>query len=153
MKSLFVLTCAAAAVSAQRPAPVPPSTGAIVSGKWRNMLVEAGYAQADIDAKIAAAYQMLYHGSETQRIYWEVADGTSYVSDVKNRDVRTEGVGPSAGDCGPTQPVYQPAAARCCSIENWHCRLLYTNVGAPYLARGTLLVVPLCAHPRVERAP
>ena len=83
------------AVAAQRPAPVPPSVGAVASGKWRNVFVEAGYAQADIDAKVQAAYQQLFHGDPaTQAIYTYVAaENSSYVSDIKNKDVRSEGMG------------------------------------------------------------
>ena len=53
------------------------------------MLVEAGYTQAAIDAKITAAYNQLYVTGDpaTQKIYYEVAEGngTAYVSDMKNK--------------------------------------------------------------------
>ena len=85
---------AAAAASAPRPPPVPPSTGAVASGIYRNMFSEAGYAAADIDAKIAAAYAQLYLTGDpaTQRIAFEVPGSMMYVSDMKNGDVRTEGM-------------------------------------------------------------
>jgi oligosaccharide reducing-end xylanase len=86
---------ALAAVHAQRAPPVPPSQGAVISGVWRNMFVEAGYSAADVDAKINATFTQLFYGDPTfQSIYWEVpAEDTAYVSDVKNHDVRTEGMG------------------------------------------------------------
>lgn len=85
----------AAAVHAQRAPPVPPSQGAVVTGKWRNMFVEAGYDAKDVDAKINATFTQLFYGDPTyQAIYWEVpSENTAYVSDVKNHDVRTEGMG------------------------------------------------------------
>ena len=46
-----------------RPAPIPPSVGAVQSGTYRNMFLEAGYTQAAIDAKIDAAWQQLYFGA------------------------------------------------------------------------------------------
>lgn len=46
-----------------RPAPRPPSVGAVQSGSYRNMFLEAGYTQAAIDAKIEAAWQQLYFGA------------------------------------------------------------------------------------------
>jgi oligosaccharide reducing-end xylanase len=65
-----------------------------VSGVYRNMFLEAGYAQADIDAKVAAAFAQLYLTGDpaTQRIAFEVPGNMTYVSDMKNHDVRTEGM-------------------------------------------------------------
>ena len=60
------------------------------------MFVEAGYKEDEVADKIRTAYEQLYHtGSvERQRIYYELRDeNTSYVTDVKNHDVRTEGMG------------------------------------------------------------
>ena len=69
MKSLHAVTLGLmAAAVAQRAPPVPPSVGAVNSGKYRNMLLEAGYTQAVIDAKIAAAYAQLYHGNASQQV-------------------------------------------------------------------------------------
>lgn len=79
-----------------RPPPVPATVGAAVSGIYRNMFVEAGYAPSAVDAKIAAAFSQLYINGDpsTQRIYFEQpGNATAYVSDMKNNDVRTEGMG------------------------------------------------------------
>jgi len=74
---------------------VPPTVGAVKSGVYRNMFVEAGYSTTAVDAKVAAAYAQLYDGDPaTQKIFYEVAEEKSaYVTDVKNHDVRTEGMG------------------------------------------------------------
>ena len=89
-----MLLSAAVVVHGQRPPPVLPSTGAVASGVYRNLFVEAGYAEADVDAKIAAAYAQLYLTGDpaTQRIAFEVEGNMTYVSDMKNHDVRTEGM-------------------------------------------------------------
>jgi len=89
-----LVLASAAALAAPRPPPVPPTTGAANSGVWRNVFAEAGYAQADIDAKVAAAYAQLYLVGDpaTQRIAFEVPGNMTYVTDAKNKDVRTEGM-------------------------------------------------------------
>jgi len=70
----------------------PWTKGAQQTGKYRNYFKELGYKQKDIDKKIADAFYQVFE-SDT-RAYYEVdVDGVpmGYVSDVKNRDVRTEG--------------------------------------------------------------
>lgn len=69
---------------------VPWEKGARETGKYRNLFLEAGYSQEAIDAKLAKAYQDLFEGPD--RIYFETGDSMGYVSDLKNHDVRTEGV-------------------------------------------------------------
>lgn len=68
----------------------PWNKGAWKTGKYRNIFHEAGYNQADIDAKLAKAYFDVFEGP--QKVYFEVGDSMAYVSDVKNRDARTEGL-------------------------------------------------------------
>ena len=64
--------------------------GAWITGKYRNLFLEAGYNQADIDAKLARAYFDVFEGP--RRVYFEFGDSMAYVSDLKNHDVRTEGL-------------------------------------------------------------
>ncbi len=64
--------------------------GAFYSGVYRNLFLEAGYSHADIDAKVAKAYQDVFEGPN--KVYFEVGDSMAYVSDVKNHDARTEGL-------------------------------------------------------------
>ena len=68
----------------------PWTKGAITTSKYRNVFLEAGYKQADIDAKVAKAYYDVFEGPK--KVYFEVGDSMAYVSDVKNRDARTEGL-------------------------------------------------------------
>ncbi|NLT52251.1 MAG: glycoside hydrolase [Ignavibacteria bacterium] len=68
----------------------PWEKGAWETGKYRNVFLEAGYSQKDIDAKLAKAYYDVFEGPN--RVYFEVGDTMGYVSDIKNKDVRTEGV-------------------------------------------------------------
>ena len=68
----------------------PWEKGAWETGQYRNVFLEAGYKQQDIDAKLAQAYHDLFEGPN--RVYFEVGDSMAYVSDLKNRDARTEGL-------------------------------------------------------------
>ncbi|MDD4033136.1 MAG: glycosyl hydrolase family 8 [Bacteroidales bacterium] len=68
----------------------PWKKGAAQTGKYRNVFLEAGYSQAEIDAKLAKAYYDIFEGPN--KVYFEVGDDMGYVSDVKNHDARTEGM-------------------------------------------------------------
>ncbi|NQT24772.1 BNR-4 repeat-containing protein [candidate division KSB1 bacterium] len=67
----------------------PWEKGAWETGEYRNVFLEAGYKQEEIDAKLAKAYSDLFEGPN--RVYFEVGDSMAYVSDLKNHDARTDG--------------------------------------------------------------
>ena len=58
--------------------------------QYRNLFKEAGYSQVEIDKKLAKAYYDIFEGPN--RVYFTVGDTMAYVSDVKNKDARTEGM-------------------------------------------------------------
>ena len=68
----------------------PWNKGAWETGQYRNVFLDAGYKQKDIDAKLAQAYYDVFEGPN--RVYFEVEDSMAYLSDLKNHDVRTEGM-------------------------------------------------------------
>jgi oligosaccharide reducing-end xylanase len=68
----------------------PWKKGAWETGRYRNVFLDAGYKQGDIDAKLAKAYHDVFEGPD--RVYFEVGDSMAYVSDLKNHDARTEGL-------------------------------------------------------------
>jgi oligosaccharide reducing-end xylanase len=77
----------------------PPGngTGAYASGNYLNLFARQKYTPAQIDAKINAAFQQLFHGDKsTQAIYYEAGTNANgplaYITDVANHDVRTEGM-------------------------------------------------------------
>ncbi len=80
------------------PPPVLPVTGAYYSGAYRNLFIEAGYSQANITAKLNAAYTQLFHSSnkalEGEAIFIEMPNDPSmaYIWDTGNNDVRSEGL-------------------------------------------------------------
>lgn len=58
--------------------------------QYRNLFKEAGYSQAEIDQKLTKAYYDVFEGPN--KVYFEEGDSLGYVSDVKNKDARTEGM-------------------------------------------------------------
>ena len=49
-----------------------------------------GYPQEEIEAKLNDIFQELFYGPD--KVYFEDSDSTAYVSDIKNHDVRSEGM-------------------------------------------------------------
>lgn len=81
--SLLLTHCTSAALK-------PWEKGAFETGEYRNLLVEMGYKQREIDAKMKEAFSDLFEGP--QKIYFEAGDSMAYISDIKNNDVRSEGM-------------------------------------------------------------
>jgi endo-1,4-beta-D-glucanase Y len=97
--SLFNLLVLSSSAYCQtvRPAPVLPTVGAVQSGIYRNMFVEAGYTQAQVDTKINNAFQQLFYGSNTDPnsgkcVYFPVGTDEAYIYAFDSKDVRTEGM-------------------------------------------------------------
>jgi oligosaccharide reducing-end xylanase len=65
-------------------------SGAFNTDEYPNIFLKAGYSKEEIDKKVEQAYYDLFEGPN--KIYFEVGDSMGYVSDLKNHDVRTEGV-------------------------------------------------------------
>ena len=60
------------------------------AGCYRNVFVEMGYQPADVDTRLNEIFNDVFHGPN--KVYFEVGDTLGYVSDLKNNDVRTEGM-------------------------------------------------------------
>lgn len=93
MKNLFyLLVCLLAGTSCSGTAdPTKPwEKGAFETQKYRNLFAEMGYKQADIDAKVQSVFNDVFFGPN--KVYFEVGDSMAYISDIKNHDVRTEGL-------------------------------------------------------------
>jgi oligosaccharide reducing-end xylanase len=71
-----------------------PERGAAETGLYRNLFSEyLGKSDAEVDSKLQSAWTQLFRGDpNSQALYYPLADGTAYVPDVANRDVRTEGL-------------------------------------------------------------
>jgi oligosaccharide reducing-end xylanase len=71
--------------------------GAFATGQYPNLFATSGHSQKEIDAKINAAFEQLFHGDlQTQSIYFSAGRNPhgplAYVTDWNNHDVRTEGM-------------------------------------------------------------
>ncbi|MBO7141256.1 MAG: glycoside hydrolase [Prevotella sp.] len=84
--STILFVTFAVVVSAQE----PWTKGGFETGKYRNLFVEMGYKQADVDAKLKEVFNDVFRGPN--KVYFEVGDTLGYVSDIKNHDARTEGM-------------------------------------------------------------
>ncbi len=69
---------------------MPWEKGAFETHQYRNLFAELGYKKADIDKKLKEVFNEVFFGKN--KVYFEVGDSMGYISDVKNHDVRTEGM-------------------------------------------------------------
>ena len=94
MKKLFILFIAAQLVcipmQAQHVGYTPWTKGAFETGQYRNLFVEMGYQPDEVESKVKEVFNDVFRG--TNKVYFEVGDSMGYVSDIKNHDVRTEGI-------------------------------------------------------------
>jgi oligosaccharide reducing-end xylanase len=89
----LVLFVTSAAFAQRAPA---DGLGAYATGRYRNLFAEDGHSEAEIRAKVDAAYNQLFHGDpQTQAIAFAAGSNANgplmYVTDWANHDVRTEG--------------------------------------------------------------
>ena len=67
--------------------------GAYYTGVYRNMFKELlNKTDTEVDTKVAAAFQQIFYGTATQKLYYEVGTDMAYILDVANNDVRSEGM-------------------------------------------------------------
>ena len=59
---------------------------------YRNVFLEYGYGQAEIDARIRDTWANLFESDEDQRIYFDAGTNGGYMLDTGNIDARTEGM-------------------------------------------------------------
>ncbi len=84
----MMLTCLA--IGAQAQTYKPWDKGAFETKKYRNLFVEMGYSEKDVEAKVQEVFNDVFYGPN--KVYFEVGDSMGYVSDIKNHDARTEGM-------------------------------------------------------------
>ena len=68
----------------------PWKKGAFETQKYRNIFEEMGYDSNEVNAKLNQIFDDLFFGPN--KVYFEVDEQLAYVSDIKNHDVRTEGM-------------------------------------------------------------
>jgi oligosaccharide reducing-end xylanase len=99
--------------------------GEFVTGQYRNLFVENGHGQPEVDAKINAAFQQLFHGDpNTQAVCFAAganANGPlAYVRDIGSGDVRSEGM-----SYGMMIAVQLDKKAEFDAIWNWAKTFMY----------------------------
>ncbi|MEJ2648224.1 MAG: glycosyl hydrolase family 8, partial [Sedimentisphaerales bacterium] len=92
--ALFVTACNSPAGTVSN---LEDGSGAYATGKYRNLFVEAGYSQKEIDDKLDNIFQHFFRGDEnTQRLYYPSGSNENgplaYMPDINNNDVRSEGM-------------------------------------------------------------
>ena len=68
----------------------PWKKGGFETGSYRNVFVEMGYEPEAVEAKLKEVFNDVFYGPN--KVYFEVGDEMGYISDIKNNDVRTEGM-------------------------------------------------------------
>ena len=72
-------------------APLKPwQRGAFETREYRNLFAELGYGARETEEKLLEVFNEVFHGPN--KVYFEVGKDMAYISDLKNRDVRTEGM-------------------------------------------------------------
>jgi oligosaccharide reducing-end xylanase len=102
-------------------------SGAFVTGHYRNLFVENGHSQREVNRKIKAAFRQLFHGNPTnQTVYYAAGSNSNgplaYVTDIKHHDVRTEGM-----SYGMMIAVQLNKKAEFDAIWNWAMTYMYHN--------------------------
>ena len=69
---------------------LPWEAGGFTTGKYRNLFAELGHTQEEVDARLGKVFSDVFEGPD--KVYFEVGDSMAYISDIKNHDVRTEGM-------------------------------------------------------------
>lgn len=69
---------------------VPWESGAMKTGRYRNLFKELGYTDKEVADKLEEIFHGVFAGPD--KVYFEADDSTAYISDIKNNDVRTEGM-------------------------------------------------------------
>ena len=68
----------------------PYTQGGFETGKYRNYFLELGYSEKEVADKLQSVFDEVFSGPH--KCYFEVGDSMAYISDIKNKDVRTEGM-------------------------------------------------------------
>lgn len=81
-------------IPAPPPPPILPAQGAYDSGQYRNLFAELGYSHAEVQARVQATYDQLFHSPDTtnKALFIPAGEDMAYIWDVGNNDVRSEGM-------------------------------------------------------------
>lgn len=74
------------------PAAPVPAGGMAYNNSYRNLFMELGRTEKEIDAKVEEAWQKFFYGTEEERIYYPVEPDMAYIYTADTDDVRSEGM-------------------------------------------------------------
>ena len=60
--------------------------------EYRNLFLEAGHTQEEIDRRLEEIWNTFFYGSDEERVYFPVGEDMAYICDTGNDDARTEGM-------------------------------------------------------------
>lgn len=73
--------------------PVLPTQGAFYTDQYRNLFLDAGYTEAQVNQRLEGLWHTYFEGDlDNERLYYEVGDDMAYILDVEYNDVRSEGM-------------------------------------------------------------
>lgn len=89
--SLRTETTTASSLTAEAQTAYAPWTkGALETNRYRNVFAEMGYSEKQVNKKLEEVFNDVFYGPH--KVYFEVGDSLGYITDIKNEDVRTEGM-------------------------------------------------------------
>lgn len=114
-------------VPAAETVPSADGAGAFATGRYRNLFAEIGKSPQEIRKKVDSAFQQLFHGNPTnETVYYRAGANTNgplaFVTDIKHRDVRSEGL-----SYGMMIGVQMDKKAEFDAIWNWSKTYLYVS--------------------------
>ncbi len=69
---------------------LPHEGAGMATGEYRNYFKDLGYSEKQVNDRLNEIFDGVFYGPN--KVYFEVDDSTAYISDIKNHDVRTEGM-------------------------------------------------------------
>lgn len=69
---------------------LPFEQGGMTTGEYRNYFKDLGHSEKEVSDKLNEIFDGVFFGPN--KVYFEQDDSTAYISDIKNNDVRTEGM-------------------------------------------------------------
>jgi oligosaccharide reducing-end xylanase len=99
--------------------------GAFATGRYRNLFVEAGRSEAEVEEKIDSIFNQIFCGDpETQALYYPAGSNSSgplaYMPDINHNDVRSEGM-----SYGMMIAVQMDKKAEFDALWNWSMTYMY----------------------------
>ncbi len=89
MKKIFLIAMLSG-ICLSLQAITPWDKGGFETQQYRNIFVEMGYKPMAVEFKLRQVFDDVFRGPN--KVYFEVGDTLGYISDIKNHDVRTEGM-------------------------------------------------------------